>query len=510
MKQIILKKSWTYKLLWFALFVISFYFKGGDKPLEAAIWLTPIFLLRFIRETKPYYGFLIVLPFVIIETLITDKGILPLPNKVFFILTSIKSAIFLMPFIFDRILYKYLPKYAKTLLFPALVIVVDVFLMSRYTGGTWGNPVYGIKNINLLQLSSVTGIWGIMFLIYWTAAFINELYESKFLLKNLRCLSIAYITIIILVWGYGIFRLNVDNTKSKMVEIAVVTPGENYRDEIFSLVGQVFASKRTGTINLPEMRKTIDARMKYLTSEVEKAAQTGVKIISWPEGVTFFEGDENNYMNGLIRIATEHNSYLAIGLFVIKDNCVQLVSENKPFIYNKFIFISPNEGIVSEYHKQHFSPGFEKMMTIPVENNMPVIETEFGKITGAICYDMDFPLFIRQAGQARADLLIAPSNDWEEIKNTHPRMARMRAIENGVSLLRPTGTGISIISDQYGRILSQNDDILSKGAPLVASIPVGSVFTIYPFTGNLIVWICVAFLVGLLIHIILSKIYSKK
>ena len=71
----------------------------------------------------------------------------------------------------------------------------------------------------------------------------------------------------------------------------------------------------------------------------------------------------------------------------------------------------------------------------------------------AICFDADFPEFIRQAGLGSADLLIVPANEWREIKNLHAQMAAFRAIENGVPLIRPAASGISTAVDPWGRVL---------------------------------------------------------
>ncbi len=90
----------------------------------------------------------------------------------------------------------------------------------------------------------------------------------------------------------------------------------------------------------------------------------------------------------------------------------------------------------------------------------------------------------------KSDLLVAPSNDWPEIKNTHSKMARLRAIENGISLLRPTSSGLSTAVDPYGNIVGCVDDFKSSGAPLVAVLPMGSVQTLYALLGDSWTWIC--------------------
>jgi apolipoprotein N-acyltransferase len=67
----------------------------------------------------------------------------------------------------------------------------------------------------------------------------------------------------------------------------------------------------------------------------------------------------------------------------------------------------------------------------------------------------------------------------------------LRAIENGISLLRPANGGVSIAADPYGRILSQVDNTLYNGAPLTAAIPLDPIPTIYSTLGNYFGWMCV-------------------
>ncbi len=101
----------------------------------------------------------------------------------------------------------------------------------------------------------------------------------------------------------------------------------------------------------------------------------------------------------------------------------------------------------------------------------------------------------RQAGQRSADLLIVPANEWKEIKHIHTQMAAFRAIENGVSLVRPAASGISSAFDPWGRLLGVADYFAPGDRTLTAQVPVGGVRTFYARTGDLFAWLCVTGLV---------------
>ncbi|MFC1786088.1 nitrilase-related carbon-nitrogen hydrolase, partial [Candidatus Neomarinimicrobiota bacterium] len=196
------------------------------------------------------------------------------------------------------------------------------------------------------------------------------------------------------------------------------------------------------------------------------------------------------YIQQAIQSVREHEYYLGMGIMVLKDNCLDLVAKNQPFVNNTLLFIDLDGNVAWEYSKLNLAPGYEKMMTIPGDGKLKSSNTAKGSVTGAICFDMDFPQYIRQAGVLNSNLLIAPSFDWQEVKNTHAKMARFRAVENGICIIRPSNNGISTAVDSYGNIMSSVDDIESNGLPIVSVLPLRSVQNIYTVLGDYWIWIC--------------------
>jgi len=66
-------------------------------------------------------------------------------------------------------------------------------------------------------------------------------------------------------------------------------------------------------------------------------------------------------------------------------------------------------------------------------------DTLYGKIGMAICFDMDFPAFIRQA--ADVDILLVPAYDTKKISPFHTESALLRGLEYGFSVVRQCNTG---------------------------------------------------------------------
>lgn len=69
---------------------------------------------------------------------------------------------------------------------------------------------------------------------------------------------------------------------------------------------------------------------------------------------------------------------------------------------------------------------------------------------------------MERAGAARADLLLVPSSAWATVAVTHARMATFRALENGVTLVRPTRQGTSLAVVNQGRLLAYNLRLLRR------------------------------------------------
>jgi apolipoprotein N-acyltransferase len=115
---------------------------------------------------------------------------------------------------------------------------------------------------------------------------------------------------------------------------------------------------------------------------------------------------------------------------------------------------------------------------------VPTQATPIGRLATVICYDADFPELVRQAGTAGADLLLVPASDWQEVKATHTQMATFRAVENGVTLVRPTRQGISLAVDPQGRVLAAADYYAADRAAIVAAVPTRGVATLYARIGD--------------------------
>ena len=120
----------------------------------------------------------------------------------------------------------------------------------------------------------------------------------------------------------------------------------------------------------------------------------------------------------------------------------------------------------------------------PVLLDVPAL----GKVLPLICYELIFPRHLRSA--ERPDLIVQITNDawFGEISGPyqHLAQARLRAVEQGLGLIRSANTGVSAVIDPLGRVLK--DTPLNEAGYFDAGVPAALPATLYAKTGDLPVW----------------------
>ena len=185
-------------------------------------------------------------------------------------------------------------------------------------------------------------------------------------------------------------------------------------------------------------------------------------------------------------LAQESDIYLGMPTFTVFPDSEQ-PAENVLFV------AGPDGDIVIE-HVKYGGNIFEG--TVQGSGEIETIETEYGRLSGIICWDTNYPNIVRQVGEQQTDILLSPSKEWDGINPMHAEMAVFRALENGVSVIRQTDEGLSIVVDGYGRTLATVRGWSVTEIISWSNVPTSSPTTIYPFIGDVF---GIFSLVGLLI-----------
>jgi apolipoprotein N-acyltransferase len=165
---------------------------------------------------------------------------------------------------------------------------------------------------------------------------------------------------------------------------------------------------------------------------------------------------------------------------------------------NRLLVFIP-DGRVIGYDKRHLIQGLESVRLTP--GTGPVLAAGIGGVRfgGSICKDYDFVDTSRRLAAAGAQIALAPAWDFGADGWLHGRMAMLRAIEGGFTLIRSARNGVMSVSDRYGQVLAERPS--GVHAPLLlAKAPVPSVQPpLYARIGDVFGWACLALTVLILI-----------
>ena len=495
--------------LWLAIAAILFVFTSVRWTNPLAAWFAPLFLLRFVRTQRPLPGLLLAWLVRAVVAAVILQGIIQYPGIVYYPLVVLLTGVTMLPYLADRLIAPSLGGFISTLVFPLAFTTIE-YLASFGPFGTIfsiANTQYG--DLPLLQVVSVTGIWGITFLITWFAAVVNWAWECGFAWRQVRRGVLLYAAILAVVFLGGSARLVLFPPPANTIRIAGVSASQAAASTLNQQLPQATLSLlESGKATQADRAvarsafKTLDDNLLALS---QQEARAGAKIVVWPEasptGANILQEDEPALIQQASTLARESSIYLDMGLGVFLPD-----SGKGPFLMDEAILLDPTGHVVWTYEKTHPAPG-EQGLFVPSNGKVPIVESPYGRLANVICFDADFPGMVRQAGQAGADLLLVPSDDWQAVDPFHTQVATFRAIENGFSEVRQASKGLSMAVDYEGHVISSSDYFASDQQVLVANVPVHGVHTIYAMIGDLFAWLCI---IGLVALIGLAIIQSRK
>lgn len=457
-------------------------------------WLVPVFLLHFSHQVPALAGFLWIWFALTFAIGISMRGVVPIPGLAYLVLPVMWGLLNALPFVADRMLVPGVPGFVATLVFPLTWTSIE-FLSTRWNPyGSWGASAYTQHGIlPLMQLASVTGLWGIGFMIAWFAAVMNYAWEQHFSGDALRVLLVYGVILGMIILSGGV-RIALAPVR-KTVRVA----GIGWPKGIIEQAGFMRAVRPDLSASEREELNHDFVRIQdSFLERSEREARAGAKIIVWPEAnLILFEEDEPAFVERACGIARKYAVYILMGMVTLRQG-------QRYTFRNHAILINPAGEVVYDYTKITAVPGFEKKYSVPADKPMPFVDTEYGRITSPICFDMDFDGIVRQVGQGKADLMLVPASDWKEIMPLHQQMAEYRAIENGTALFRITRWGGSGAVDPYGRRLAWMDDFAAQDNVMVAQVTINAgICTVFARIGNTFGWLCtVGFVLCVLVGIV--------
>jgi apolipoprotein N-acyltransferase len=260
-----------------------------------------------------------------------------------------------------------------------------------------------------------------------------------------------------------------------------------------------------------------DLRRKHLLTylRLSRAPGPSPTVLIWPEtALPFTVGTADVAAERWLRDAAPPGGTLMTGAVR-----TEFAADGKRKIWNS-VFAVDAQGIKGVYDKHHLVPFGEY---VPLRRFNPFPKVTAGRVdftagrgprtlnlpglppvSPLVCYETIFPGAVIAPGTPRPKWLLNLTNDAWFGRSTGPfqhfAAARLRAVEEGVPVVRAANTGISAVVDAYGRVRARLD--LGVKGVIDETLPPAAALTPFARTGNLIygVFVALVLIAGLWMH----------
>ena len=152
--------------LLFVLAALAYFLSTGKSAVPLAGWLAPMLIVVFLNMAVKKRNALIV-TFLMIFVLFSIKwtGYIPAPFPIFQLVCFGYCLFIFLPYLLHTLLYKK-DSFVSTLVLPLSVVAVEYSWAIFSPFSSWGSTAYSMLGSNdLLQVVSVTGLYGVSFLL---------------------------------------------------------------------------------------------------------------------------------------------------------------------------------------------------------------------------------------------------------------------------------------------------------------------------------------------------------
>ncbi|MCK8495509.1 hypothetical protein M0L20_26830 [Spirosoma sp. RP8] len=373
------------------------------------------------------------------------------------LLTLALAYVFARIIVWSTTITHHLDSWYTVFTYPVLMTSFEYLVGTFSPDGTATSIAYTQADmVPLIQIASVTGSLGITFLVSFFPA-----------LVALGC------------WAYQRNR----HWISYLVSSAFLVYGLSFLYSWYRISGQKpLSGFKVGLVALEESRhhkaqQATAGQLKRLLDDysqaISSAVAQGATVVVLPETAIRLSLDTYQpVIASLKRTAHRYEVDLVDGL----------ADFSQPQARNSALVINGKGEIVADYTKNHLVRGFEGHFT--AGDQVGLFKLAGQKAGVAICKDLDFPGTMRRYGNEPITSLFVPANDFVVDAWLHSRMALVRGVENGFSLVRTARQGRLLVSDGLGHVLYEANTSAGNKAVLIGSIPASPISSFYTKTGN--------------------------
>jgi apolipoprotein N-acyltransferase len=446
----------------------AFFFGNGLHPHWWLTWLAPIPVLLVAFHGSARQGCLVAFFSFFLGSMTwwSYFQILEIPTIVRILAFVGPSLVFTLGVLLARLfLFRRKPWLALVAL-PATWVSFE-YLMSLGRNGTALNLSYSQMNfLPILQVASVTGIWGIEFAVLFFASAVAIAVVNRHQPGQLR-FAVGSVAVLVAVLAFGGWRLS-QPADGRQVTIGLASTNQR----------PLLAKDEADTQQI----------VRAYSQAIDQLAAEGAEIVLVPEKIGPVSNTSSGPTLDSFRQAAERNHVTTV---VGVDQHDQPLKHNLAFVYGP----DGNSLLVYEKHFMvpHWENGYERGNQIAL---FPTPHPDWGVV---ICKDLDFPSLSRQYSNHGARLIFAPAWDFVADDWLHGRMAVLRGVESGFAIARSAKQGLMTISDSRGRILVEQHSGESSPAKAIGTVTLRSGRTLYSRWGDWFAWLNLAGFVGLVV-----------
>jgi apolipoprotein N-acyltransferase len=388
----------------------------------------------------------------------------------------------------------------------ALWVALEMLVAWLFTGFPW-NPLAAsqYQMVPLLQIASVTGIYGVSFLIVWVSLSLLSAGLMIVLRPTTRSAWVGEIIlpalVVALVFNFGFRQLAREPTPDRTLNVTLIQPS----------IPQTLIWDTSRDFE----------RFRELVRLSEQALTNRTDLLIWPEAaVPSYARWDTNLYPAITNLVRQHRVWLILGSDDV-GRAAPPATPDKYEYYNAAFLVSPDGEFVSRYIKRNlvvFGEYIPLVRWLPFVKWFAPIEGGFtsgdrpvpfalthpdAKVSPLICYEDIFPRTARAAADDDIDFLVNLTNDgWFGESSAQWQQAAaavFRAVENGLPLLRCCNNGLTGWVDAQGRlrqVFHDNHGTIYGPGYMTAQIPILApgekrIPTFYHQHGNWFGWICV-------------------
>jgi len=450
--------------LWLVLGSFCFVFLGWRFNVPLASWLAPLFLIRFFRDRPRWPATLAAIPLLAVASFVQLNGGWDLDPWMMYAFCLLRPGAFLAALYLDRALRRRLPILLSTLVYPAVYLAVDYAVSFTPLGTVMSASATQFGFPAVAQLASITGIWGIGFLSGWAASALNTAWDLRSGKALSRRMAGLVAVVLAAVLCYGSARSALARPSSPTVRVGSVTV-EHPRDY------WTWIDRETPRAVVEAHAGELSSIQEALFAQSARAVAAGAKIVFWSEGNGVVpEDQEAAFRQRAAAFAKAQGIWFAPAVVVLRYGST--LSDNKILVF------SPDGTPAFTYVKT------KSWYPTGSDGVLKTVDTPYGRLGAAICFDMDFPSFIRGLGRKKADIVLVPSFDTERIRQYHTEAGLMRGLENGFSVVRQVNQGTSMAIDGSGRVLARQEYFETADRLMIADVPTKRIGTPYAVLGD--------------------------